>query len=453
MKARERERERERVKPSDSAPRSTFLGRATHLLMESLDYEVTLATVAGLALPELGAWSIVDIVQPSGSMRRLAIVHPDPEMQKRARLLQQSWPPQTEDQIGAPVVMRTRKTQVVSHVSDEMLVKFARDDENLEHLRKLGIASFLVVPLIVRGQVSGAVTYVRASDHPYTQSDLGLADDLSYLSALAIEHARLHRESATRAVVAERQQKDLERIMEIQARLVRGFSHDVKNPLGAAQGYAQLLEDGVIDSLTPGQSKSVVRIGASIRSALALIDDLVEYARTKMGKVEVLPGPTNVGDLAKEIAEEYRAQIEAAGLDLEIDISLDLPVIQSDGIRVRQILGNLLSNAIKYTKQGRVTVRVELCRQDQVPWSGDWMAIHVADTGYGIREEDQHLVFQEFARLEPTTTTGTGLGLAISQWIADALGARVTLSSDVGKGSTFTLWLPVLPESQPSKPE
>lgn len=233
--------------------------------------------------------------------------------------------------------------------------------------------------------------------------------------------------------------------MEIQARLVRGFSHDVKNPLGAAQGYAQLLEDGVVDSLTPRQATSVARIGASIRSALALIDDLVEYARTKRGLVEVHPGPTKVADPTSEIVEEYRAQIEAAGLGLDVELSTDIPVIQSDRIRIRQILGNLLSNAVKFTKEGRVTVRVQLRDGGAVQRPGKWIAVDVADTGHGIAEEDRDLIFQEFARLDPTATKGSGLGLAISKWIADSLDARITLASKVGEGSTFTLWLPVTP--------
>lgn len=423
----------QQAQTEESEPRSGFHSRATRLLMESLDYEVTVATVAGLALPDLGAWSIVDLVEPSGAMRRVAIVHSDPEMQRLARLLKDSWPPETEDPIGAPVVMRTRKRQVVTDVDDEMLVGVARDDENVARLRKLGIRSFLVVPLIVRDHVLGAITYVRTSSAPYTEQDLALADDLARLSALAIERAQLYHQSAIRAEVAERQQRDLERIMEIQARLVRGFSHDVKNPLGAAQGYAQLLEDGVVDSLTPRQATSVARIGASIRSALALIDDLVEYARTKRGLVEVHPGPTKVADLTSEIVEEYRAQIEAAGLGLDVELSTDVPVIQSDRIRIRQILGNLLSNAVKFTKEGRVTVRVQLRDGGAVQRPGKWIAVDVADTGHGIAEEDRDLIFQEFARLDPTATKGSGLGLAISKWIADSLDARITLASKVGE--------------------
>jgi signal transduction histidine kinase len=443
-------RVRRSVPSPESGERSILYKAAARLLMDSLDYEATLAAVAGLALPDMGAWSIVDVCERSGTMRRVAIVHPEPEMEKLTLRLVRSWPPQTEDPLGAPVVMRTGETQVVSKVSDAMLIEVARDQENLTLLRKLGIGSFVVVPLKARRKILGAITFVsRKKGRRYTDEDLVLAEDLASLGALAIERANLFEESQSartlaneRAEIAERHQKDLEQILEIQARLVRGFSHDVKNPLGAAQGYAMLLEEEIIDTLTPRQKQSVNRIGASIHSAIALIDDLVEYARSKIGDVRVQTESTNVGEIAGEILEEHRAQIEAAGLDATFELTWGLEPIWSDRARIRQILGNLLSNAVKYCDQGRVSMVVKAHAAGEAPWPGWWIAVAVADTGRGISEADQRLIFQEFARLEPATTQGTGLGLAISELMAEALGGHITLVSEVGKGSTFTLWLP-----------
>ena len=423
--------------------------------MGSLDYESTLATVAGLALPELGSWSILDLIE-SGSIRRVAIVHPDPEMQILARKLQRQWPPETEDPLGAPVVVRTAAPQVVSRVTDKLLMEVARDEENLAILRKLGIESFLVVPLISSNGILGAITFISGpTGRRHTKRDLAKAQGLAAVSALAIEHARMHRESqdarnqaAERAEVAERQQRDLERLMEIQARLVRGFSHDVKNPLGAALGYASMLEEGLM--ATPRKrSESIHRMSASIRSALTLIDDLVEYAKSRMGKVEIRPGPTNVNELVEEIAEEYRAQIEAAGLTLKVE-EAELPIIESDRIRIREILGNLLSNAVKYSVKGTISLRTEMGAPDIAAPSSEWIAVHVADEGIGISEENQRLIFQEFARLDPSATQGSGLGLTISQWIAQALGGDISVESRLGQGSTFTLWVPVTNASSPA---
>jgi hypothetical protein len=152
----------------------SFLARASRLLAHSLDCEATRRTVSGLALPYLGAWSIVDVVEGEIDgelqMRRLAIVHPDPKEQEIARRLEKSWPPEAEDPIGAPVVLRKRKPQVVSQVTDEMLQKAARSEENLRDLRRIGIGSFLVVPLTAREREQGAIKDISpAVNDVYTE--------------------------------------------------------------------------------------------------------------------------------------------------------------------------------------------------------------------------------------------------------------------------------------------
>lgn len=426
------------------------------LVLSSQDYESALAAVASLSLPGFGAWSIVDVIEHPDSMRRLAIIHPDPDKQELARALPSCWPPETEDPIGAPVVMRTRQHHVVEEVDDELLVKVARSAENLAALRELGIRSYVVCPLMVRDEVLGAVTFV--SDRPgyrYTDLDLAEAEEMAALIALVIHNAKLNRETgrardrAVRAAdEARRQQRDLEKVMEIQSRLVRGFSHDVKNPLGAALGYADLMASGVKGDLPPEQLASTQRISSSIRTALDLIEDLVAYASRKMEKLDIRPASTDIRELVQEITEEYRGQVEGAGLALRVDLPNELPLIWNDRIRIRQVLGNLLSNAVKYTDAGSVAVRAEIRRNPGTPDNQESLALSVSDTGHGIPPEKQHLLFQEFARLEPAATAGAGLGLAISLSIATALGGNITVDSMAGQGSTFTLWLPLLTAPQ-----
>lgn len=421
------------------------------LVLTSQDFESALTAVARLSLPNFGAWSIVDVIEPPGTMRRLAIIHPDPARQEVARALPSGWPPGTEDPIGAPVVMRTREPHVVREVTDEMLVKFARNEANLRALRELGIGSFLVMPLLVGDEILGAVTFVSdTAGYPYTEADLAEAEELAALIALVIHNARQQRDTRWArdraqhaAEESRRQQQDLEHVMEVQTRLVRGFSHDLKNPLGAARGYADLLATGVKGELAPEQRESVERIRSNIEASLDLIEDLVSYASRKMEKLDIRPSPTDIQQVVREISEEYRAQVEAAGLTLEVDLETDIPLISSDRIRIRQILGNLLSNAVKYTEQGTIGMRAEVHQNGATPDGGKSVAIRISDTGSGIPADKRSLLFQEFARLDPTATAGVGLGLAISRTIAHALDGEVTVESTEGAGSTFTLWLPL----------
>jgi signal transduction histidine kinase len=191
----------------------------------------------------------------------------------------------------------------------------------------------------------------------------------------------------------------------------------------------------VLDALTPRQAASVARARRSVSQALRLIDDLLELARAESGQLDVRREPVNLRELARDATEEFRAQAEHKGLAITLDDSHDGVVVDSDPVRVRQVLSNLVSNAVKYTDHGAVTVRVRA--------EGERGAIEVADTGAGIPADRQPLVFQEFVRLAPDAAPGAGVGLAISQRIAHALGGELTLQSESGRGSSFVLWLPV----------
>ena len=304
-----------------------------------------------------------------------------------------------------------------------------------------GPCSALVVPLVSMGEALGALVLLREPDQPRFQaSDVGRARILADLGSLALRKLFFLEE-------AERRRQEAERSVEARARLMRGISHDLKNPLGAIDGYAQLLESGVRGELTPEQRESVQRIRRAVRSALSIIDDLVELSRAEAGQLRIERAPTRVDELARESAEEHRAEAEAAGLDLRVEVPEELPPVSTDAKRVRQILGNLLSNAVKYTPEGgQVSVRAEVKADGPAQRPGRWLAITVSDTGPGIPEEARERIFEEFYRLptpEGREEEGAGLGLPISRRLARMLGGDVTLVSEVGRGSAFTLWLPL----------
>jgi signal transduction histidine kinase len=238
--------------------------------------------------------------------------------------------------------------------------------------------------------------------------------------------------------------RELERVVESRARLIRGFSHDVKNPLGAADGFLSLLEDGILGGLDERQLESIGRVRRSLHTALELINDLVEIARAEAGQLEVRDEEVDLRDVAREMTEEYRAQAEAKGLQLRCECPTEFPPTRSDTARIRQILGNLVSNAVKYTEEGDVSVGVGLRSGAGTPGPGEWAVVEVSDTGPGIPQDKQHLLFREFSRLEPGATQGAGLGLAISHSIAQALGGSISVQSGPRGGSTFTLWIPLV---------
>lgn len=318
---------------------------------------------------------------------------------------------------------------------EPLVIPDARADEHYRHVptvEALGIAAYLGVPLKMRsGQVIGSFCAVDVEPHDWTPSDVEI------LSALA--------ESTLREVELRTAMEEAERIREGRARMIQGFSHDLKNPVGAAVGHAELLLEGYLGELEPRQHASVERIRALLRDGLDLIDDLVELARAEAGEIELRPTDVDVRKLTIELVDEYRAQVEAAGLTLACELAAAYPTIRADERRVRQVVGNLLSNAIKYNLNGgRVVLRAEPReRKGAINVGGECIALDVEDTGRGIPEDKHSLLFREFTRLDPEAAPGAGLGLAISRRIARALGGDITFRSTPGEGSTFTLWIPV----------
>jgi signal transduction histidine kinase len=225
---------------------------------------------------------------------------------------------------------------------------------------------------------------------------------------------------------------------------MRGFSHDVKNPIGAADGFAELLSMGVYGDLTEAQQASIERMRRSIHTALALIDDLHELSRAETGMVALTRETVDLGELARALGEEYHAAAAASGLALSVTVEQGDTVVETDRARVRQIAANLLSNAIKYTDSGSVEVRVRSRPATSQGDDGGWALLEFADSGIGIAEDKQSYIFEEFSRLHDGDRAGAGLGLAISKLLAQALGGRISVESEVGAGSTFTLWLPLV---------
>jgi signal transduction histidine kinase len=298
------------------------------------------------------------------------------------------------------------------------------------------VGSAIVAPLGSSDKPTGALFVVSAATGHFHDDDVARAGIFGHLAALAYEKVALLEEAHERRRV-------LERVIQSRSRLMRGFSHDVKNPIGAADGFAELLSLGVYGELSAEQRGSIDRMRRSIRAALSLIDDLHELARAETGNLALAREPVDLAALVHALGEEYHGAAHGRGLSLLVEAEDDGPTVESDRARVRQIVANLLSNAIKYTRQGSITVRARRRAGQSGGDEGEGAVLEVADTGAGIAAEKQDYIFEEFSRLGTGDAGGAGLGLAISNLLAQRLGGRISVESEVGRGSTFTLWLPM----------
>ena len=303
-------------------------------------------------------------------------------------------------------------------------------------------SSTIVLPIRDSTGPVGALSIIGTDSSQLRPEDTSWAKTLAHLATLAYEKVRLLDE-------ARNGRDELERVMKSRQRLMRGFSHDVKNPLGAANGYADLLSAGIYGELAPEQTESLQRIRRSIRRALDLIDDLHELARAETGSIALRSELVDIGEIVKTTGDEYRGAAHAAGLPLTVDVEDDIPMVETDSERLRQILGNLISNAIKYTRTGAVNIRVRNYSSPGIR-TLPWIDIDVTDSGIGIPLEKHEQIFEEFSRLSTSDRPGAGLGLAISKRVAEALGGRILVNSEAGSGSTFTLRIPVMTQARAS---
>ena len=408
-----------------------FLLEASEVLTTSLDYEDTLRSVAQLATRSIADWAAVDLVE-DGQVRRVAVAHPDPAKLRIARDLETRYPTDPASPAGIHQVIRTGQRVVVAEIPEELLINAAHDEEHLRLIRELQLESYICVPLKLRDEVIGALTLVSSNPaRRYNEADADLASELARRAAVAIDNARLY-------TTAEDARVNAERANMAKSDFLAMMSHELRTPLNAISGYAELLETGVRGELTSEQLADVHSIQRSQAHLLAIINDMLNFAKLEAGKVQFNPAETTLNPLLDGLEELVRPQLREKKLDYEYRAFDERATATIDGEKFQQILLNLLSNAVKYTDEGgRVCLGWEI--------DGAEIVVRVSDTGRGIPRDKLQAIFEPFVQVEPLRTRvsgGAGLGLAISRDIARAMGGDIRVKSRLGEGSTFTLRLP-----------
>jgi PAS domain S-box-containing protein len=239
-----------------------------------------------------------------------------------------------------------------------------------------------------------------------------------------------------------RQAIELEQASALKSQFLANMSHEFRTPLNAMLGYTSMLLQGVAGPLEPGAKRHLSRVESNGRHLLTIINEILDISRIEAGRMPLQLSPFDVPRLVGEVKSELEPIILRSKLPVTVALPKDLPQMVSDRQKVKQILLNLLSNALKFTHQGRVTIGARRNGKDRT------MALSVSDTGIGIASADQGKIFEDFRQLDNSPTRaygGTGLGLSICRRLAQMLGGNITLRSQMGKGSTFTLVLPIKP--------
>lgn len=412
--------------------RAAFLAEAGRLLAESVDQKSTLVALTKLALPTLGSWCIVDLLGAGEAVQRLGIFHPDPEMQKLAHELEARWPPGPNDSFGAAAMLRGTRTIAITNDIEATLAATERGAENLDILRQLGVGALLTVPLVARGKLLGAVTFISAQrGRPYSPADVQLAEDLADRGALALDNAQLY----DNALVL---QQSAETANRAKTAFLGAMSHELRTPLNAIGGYVELLDMGLRGPVTDEQHAYLARVKINQQHLLVLITEILNYVHIGSGHASYNVtdfDPRGMVERAFELVAPLISQKKLICKWVEGDCGI---MARADPEKVIQILVNLLSNAIKFTPAGgRISANCVA--------TDDVVHIRVNDTGIGIAADMFEAIFEAFIQLKETLADragGVGLGLAISRDLARAMNGELSVESTVGKGSRFTLSLP-----------
>ncbi len=311
----------------------------------------------------------------------------------------------------------------------------ALDPDEFATARALGrqhsFRAALVAPMMREGLAIGSIGLRKLEAGPFTARQIALLETFAAQAVIAIANVRLFTEIQEKS-------RQLEVASQHKSQFLANMSHELRTPLNAIIGYTEMMADGLYGEVGDKAQGVLERVQNNGRHLLGLINDVLDLSKIEAGQLTLTVEQYSVADMVATVLSATESLARAKGLKLESAVPPGLPTGSGDARRLTQVLLNLVGNAIKFTDQGSVEVRAEQ--------ADNRFELSVVDTGFGIAPADQARIFDEFQQVDNTSTRkkgGTGLGLSISRKIVELHGGRITVESEMGKGSIFKVTVPV----------
>ena len=431
----------EHLDRADAAERSVirmaFLSDLENRLLGSLETGRTRETVAQVVLPELDAWTVVDVLEGDGP-RRLSLVHPSFGHPEVLDVLNTGWYPAEGERIGYWAAARARETTIVASDVWRIPADATHSPEVVAALDSLHATACLVVPMWSDGDeksrlVDGAITFMSTRSAPaFRPEEIEFAEAVTRACGRALRNSRLFGFVNQHRITAEHESRST-------SDMLGHVTHELRTPLAAIGGYAELMQMGVRGPVTDAQQQDLQRIRWNQQHLLALITQILSFVRVDTGRMEFVPIELDLGPLVRESGEmltpltaEKRQTFSFENCERGRAIAI------GDPDKVRQIAINLITNALKYSAADtEVIVRCGLA-------SGR-VFVEVQDHGSGIAPDKAEAIFLPFVQLPGGAADrqgGVGLGLAIARRLARGMGGELTVRNADDHGAVFRLSLP-----------
>jgi signal transduction histidine kinase/DNA-binding response OmpR family regulator len=401
------------------------LGDVVQAVNSSLDLQQVLVTIVTRAveLSRAREGTIYELDQASGVFEPRANFGASDAMVEALR--------ESKIRMGDTAVGRCAAERAPVQVAD---VAEGADNRLRDLLLREGIRSLLAVPLLREEQVVGALVIRRSEAGECPQAVVALLQTFAAQSVLAIQNARLFKEIQDKS-------EQLAAASQHKSQFLANMSHELRTPLNAVIGVTEMLLEDARDLKRDDEVEPLERVIRAGRHLLALINDILDLSKIEAGKMELHLESFPMAPLIEDVIKTIQPLAAKSGNELTVSCPSGVGAMHADQTRVRQALLNLVSNANKFTARGKVTVSVRRSSEG----GREWITTAVADTGIGMTPEQVGRLFQEFMQADASTTRrygGTGLGLAISRRFCQMMGGDITVESEAGRGSVFTIRLP-----------
>jgi two-component system, NtrC family, sensor kinase len=401
------------------------LGEVGQAVSSTLDLQTVLSTIVGHA------------VQLSGTGSGVIYEYDDATQEFHLRASHRMEHELVEAIRAAPIRLREGATGRATTTRTPVQVVDLLDDREIGGTRirpimaRLGYRSLLAVPLLREERIMGALTVWRKEVGNFSPEIVNLLQTFATQSALAIQNARLFRE-------IEDKSRQIEAANRHKSEFLANMSHELRTPLNAIIGFSEVLGEKMFGELNEKQAEYTEDILSSGRHLLSLINEILDLSKVEAGRMELELATFDL-PLAIENARTFvRERATKHGINLDVTVDERLGDFVGDERKIKQVLLNLLSNAVKFTPEGgRIGIKAR-----QADGS---VEISVSDTGIGIAPEDQPKIFEEFRQVGSDYAhkiEGTGLGLTLAKKFVELHGGKIWVTSELGKGSTFSFTLP-----------